>query len=469
MKSFKSFLRESEEIQGIHALFHPVRGMYKVHKSGEFHHVKNNEGEVTHTFVGKTDDEVLNILKQEHDLIYAGKIHEDYIAELRAPKPVLSAEHIAHDKDYAKASASINDARGRYNEAMVLQHLNGNKWINPEHKKLATEQGKILSDHDKEWNDKAKKIKHPSFNSQEKKAQEDRAPEQAKAFLQHAKEQGYEEVAEVHHTSKEGDIEKATGLKVSQQDNSSDGVVKFKKKPANNPHNFLGASLKSSSKKEIGFHNGGTKEIGQLIGHDLLGHANAEHEKFMKKHGLGDPKLNKNGVKVYNKAKASSQVAGEKYLDEKKKIKNPQYRNNINYNVAKDNAKKINSEIRDKLHEGYSQMKHEDLKKHLLNTYIKGNDAHALPYLKVTGTGGGSSKKPASAHSTDPSDNDLYHQIKNAHGFHLEKGKGKDDEEGGSGMTVHTIDKDGNKKRAFRIQVKHGNGPLTSVKILGQP
>jgi hypothetical protein len=138
MKSFKSFLRESEEIQGIHTLFHPVRGMYNVHKSGEFHHVKNNEGEVTHTFVRKTDDEVLNILKHEHDLIYAGKLHEDYITELKAPKPVLSDAHKAHDKAYADSMRPMNDARGRYNEAMTLYHLNGKKWINTEHKKLGS-------------------------------------------------------------------------------------------------------------------------------------------------------------------------------------------------------------------------------------------------------------------------------------------------------------------------------------------
>lgn len=468
MKSFKSFLRESEEIQGIHTLFHPVRGMYKVHKSGEFHHVKNNEGEVTHTFVGKTDDEVLNILKHEHDLIYAGKLHEDYITELKAPKPVLSDAHKSHDKSYADSMATMNDARGRYNEAMTLHHLNGKKWINTEHKKLADEQGKKLENFDNEWNAKAKKIKHPSFNSQEKKAQEDRAPEQAKAFLQHAKEQGYEGVSEVHHTSKEGDIEKATGIKVSQQENSSDGIVKFKKKPSGRPHAFLGASLKSSKKKEVGFHNGGTKEIGELVGHDLIGYVNGEHKKFMKTHSLGEPKVNKKGETVYNKTKAASQTAGEKYLDEKKGIKNPNYRKGNFYDMAQKDARRINNKVRDKLHEGYSQMNHKDLKKHLLDTYIKGNDAHAVPYLKVTGTGGGNSKKPASAHSTDPSDNDLYHQIKNAHGFHLEKG-GSNDEEGGSGMTVHTIDKDGNKKRAFRIQMKHGNGPLTNMKILGQP
>lgn len=461
MKTFLQHLRESNG-ESIHTLFHPIRGMYKVHKGeNDSHHVTNDENEVTHTFVGKTEDEVISILKHEHDLIYAGKIHEEFIAEFKATKIKLTPAQEQLEKDHKSSSASLNDARGRYNEAMTLYHLNGKKWINAEHKKLADEQGKKLDDYDKEFNDRAKKVKHPTFQSQERKSQDERAPEQARAFLEHAKRLGYEGVEGVHHTSKEGDIEKATGLKISQQENSSDGVVKFKKKPLKAVHGFLGVSLKSTKGKDIGFHNGGIGEIGEKIGHDLIGYVNREHDKFMKKHGLGGT----NRIK----SKAASEVAGEKYLDEKKKIKNPQYRNNINYTAAKKDASRINNQVRDKLHEGYSQMNAEDLKDHFLRTYIKGNNKQSLPYLKVTGTGGGTGKK-ASAHSTDPSDNDLYHQIKNAHHFVLEKGKGKDEDgEGGSGIIVHTVDKAGNKKRAFRIQVKHGNGPLTSVKILGQP
>jgi hypothetical protein len=430
MKSFSQFLKESEG-EGIHTLFHPVRGMYKVHKDGEYHHIKNDEGEVTHTFVGKTDDEVINILKHEHDLIYAGKLHEEYIVELKAPKT-------AAEQARARDSKEININRGSYNEAMVAYHLNGKRWINKEHKAFADHHKKILSDFDK---------KH---GSQEVKAQEDRAPEQAKSFLEHAKQRGYDGIEAVHHTAKPGEIEAKTDIKATQQENPSDVVVKFKKKPATAKHGYLGLSLKSARSKEIGFHNGGVGEIGKLIGHDLAGHIKREQEKFMKT----------NKMMSKTRAAGAKEIAGEK-KDESGQ-KSELYRNTALYHKGLEHARKLNKQIRDKVHEGYSMMSHDELKNHLMKTYIKGNSEHALPYVKTHGTGGGESKKKASAHTTDPSDNDMYHHLKNAKKIHIEKS-------GDAGMTVHTEDKEGNKRKAFGIQVKHGNGPLTNVAILGQP
>jgi hypothetical protein len=430
MIPFRIFVKESEG-EGIHTLFHPVRGMYKVHKEGDFHHVTNDEGEVSHTFVGKNDDEVIRILKHEHDLIYAGKLHEEYITELKAPKT-------EKEQARSKASAGININRGSYNEAMVAYHLNGQKWINKEHQDFAEHHKKILSDFDK---------KH---GSQEVKTQEDRAPEQAKSFLEHAKKKGYENVEAVHHTAKPGDIEEKTGIKATQQENPSDVVVKFKKKPSTVKHGHLGLSLKSSSSKDIGFHNGGVGEIGKLIGHDLSGHVQREQEKFMKT----------NKMKSGSRAAAAKEIAGDK--KDSQGNDSPLYRKSALYEKGLEHARKVNKQVRDKIHEGYSMMSHDDLKDHLMKTFIKGNSEHALPYAKTHGTGGGESKKSASAHTSDPSDNDMYHHLKNSKKIHLTKS-------GDGGITVHAEDKDGNKKRLFGIQVKHGNGPLTNVKVLGQP
>jgi len=430
MKSFIQFIKESEGKE-IHTLFHPVRGMYKVHKDGQIHHVHNDEGDVTHTFVGKTDDEVLNILKHDHDLIYAGKLHEEYITELKSSQT-------PQEKARARDSKEININRGSYNEAMVVYHLNGKKWINKEHQDFAEHHKKVLANFDK---------KH---GTQEVKSQEDRAPEQAKSFLEHAKQRGYEGIEEVHHTSKPGQIEEKTGIKATQQENPSDAVVKFKKKPSTAKHGYLGLSLKSSSSKAIGFHNGGVGEIGKLIGHDLTGHVQREQEKFMKT----------NKMVSKNRSAAAKEIAGEK--KDKSGEKSELYRNSALYHKGLEHARKLNKQVRDKLHEGYSMMGHQELKEHLMKTYIKGNSEHALPYVKTHGTGGGDSKKMASAHTTDPSDNDMYHHIKNAKKIHLEKS-------GDSGINVHTEDKDGNKRKAFGIQVKHGNGPLTNLAILGQP
>jgi len=430
MKSFSQFLKESEG-EGIHTLFHPVRGMYKVNKDGEYHHVKNDEGEVTHTFVGKNDDEVINILKHEHDLIYAGKMHEEYIIELKAPKT-------AAEQARSKASAGLNPHRGAYNEALVAYHLNGGNWINKEHKDFAEQHRKILSDFDK---------KH---GSQEVKTQENRAPEQAKSFLGHAKQRGYEGIGSVHHTAKPGDIEAKTGIKATQQENPSDVVVKFKKKPSVAKHGYLGLSLKSSSSKDIGFHNGGVGEIGKLIGHDLSGHVQREQEKFMKN----------NKMSSKSRAAAAKEIAGEK--KDAQGNDSPLYRKSALYEKGLEHARRINKQVRDKIHEGYHMMSHDELKNHLMKTFIKGNSEQALPYVKTHGTGGGDSKKKASAHTSDPSDNDMYHQLKNAKKIHIEKS-------GDAGMTAHAEDEHGNKKRLFGIQVKHGNGPLTNVKVLGQP
>jgi hypothetical protein len=100
-------------------------------------------------------------------------------------------------------------------------------------------------------------------------------------------------------------------------------------------------------------------------------------------------------------------------------------------------------------------MKSNDLKEHMLKTYVKASTSHALPYVKTHGTGG--YDKQASAHTEDPSDNETYHALRDAKKVHVEKSAG-------SLMSVHA---DG--KRMFGIQIKHNNGPLTPIKILAQP
>ena len=151
------------------------------------------------------------------------------------------------------ASAAVNIHRGGYNEGMIAKHLNGGHYIDDEHKKMTEHHKKQLSDHDKK------------YGTNEVKKQEDRAKEQAHVFVKHAKEKGYHGVHQVHLTAKPGDIERKTGIKASQQENPSDIVVKFKKKPATAKHPHLGLSAKSSSSKAIGFHNGGTKELGNFL------------------------------------------------------------------------------------------------------------------------------------------------------------------------------------------------------------
>lgn len=391
MRKFLSFLKESNN--GLPTvLMHPKKGIYSVHKDNLFHHVKNKFGDIVHTFFKASDKDVHNTLKKDHGMNLMERVN----------------------------ASRININRGSYNEAMFAKHLNGGKWIDQEHENFAMHHKKILDE----------------ALPGESEVQSDRAKAQAASFLEHAKVNGYNGVKSVHLTQKPGDIKRHTGLDISQQENPSDVVVGFHEKPENKSHEFLGASLKSSTSKAIGFHNGGAGVLGKSLGLKLGPLTNDRQRQFIDDNDL-DPVTKK----------AHEQVKGEKGTEE--------YRNNPLYAEAMKHAASINGEVRDILHQHYENMPQDEVKKHLLSTFVKANESHNLPYVKTHGMGGGISE--ASAHTEDPSDNEVYHQLRNAQKISFKKG-------GGSGIHVYA---DG--KRAFGIQVKHNNGPLTSVKVLGQP
>lgn len=195
-----------------------------------------------------------------------------------------------------------------------------------------------------------------------------------------------------------------------------------------------------------------SEEQKKLSEYDIHGHTEKRHKEFMKKHGLGT-----------NKAAAVRAIKGPKHLDADKKVENPDYKTSDLYHEAGQHARTINREMRDRLHKGYSEMakksKHEELRHHLLSTYVKGNSKHALPFVKVHGQGGGD--KPAKAHVSNPSDNDVYHKIRSAHHFSFHKG-------GEANTNVHTHENENDKKgtKVFSIQTKHNNGPLTNMKTI---
>lgn len=263
MKSFKSFL--SEQIKkGFHSFFHPTKGMYKLTHDTEHdvYHVHNKFGDLVHTISGHlSPNDVAKELKKDHGMILVDKLHEEQLTEL-AKKPAMSDEDKAKHEAHKSVSASINPHRGGYNETQLAKHLNGGKYIDHEHESQDKYHKSKLADHDKK------------YGTHEVKTQEDRAKEQSKVFKDHAKKRGYEGVHEVHLTPKPGDIEKKTGIKASQQENPSDIAVKFHKKPASAKHHYLGLSAKSSKVNKIGFHNGGTKELG----HFLTKHLGDSHE-----------------------------------------------------------------------------------------------------------------------------------------------------------------------------------------------
>lgn len=263
MKSFKGYLLEQIK-KGFHSFYHPIKGMYKLsHDSqNDVYNVHNKFGDLVHTISGHlSPKDVANELKKDHGMVLVDKLHEEQLNEL-AKKPSMSDEDKAKHAASKAASATVNAHRGGYNETQLAKHLNGGKYIDHEHESQDKYHKSKLAGHDKK------------YGTHEVRTQEDRAKEQAKVFKDHAKEKGYDGVHEVHLTPKPGDIEKKTGIKASQQENPSDIAVKFHKKPAAAKHHYLGLSAKSSKVNKIGFHNGGTKELG----HFLTKHLGGSHE-----------------------------------------------------------------------------------------------------------------------------------------------------------------------------------------------
>jgi hypothetical protein len=336
-------------------------------------------------------------------------------------KTIKKKENKMNDllQEKANPASEANVHRGAFNEAMFAYHLNGGNWIDEEHKKAAFHHKDMLDKHDES----------------EARRQNDRAYAQVQSFLEHAKERGYGNVNQVHLTAKPGDIERKTGIKASQQENPSDVIAHFQQKPKDAEHGYFGASLKSSKVSKIGFHNGGAGTIGKQLGIDL--------EEIQKKHNAEFSKKNKLPGKM---AQAKRAVTGEKGK--------AGYRDNPLYEKAMVHAAKINNETRDRLHQHYSTMDTETAKDHLIKTYIKASNSNALPYVKTHGMGG--HEKAASAYTEDPGDNETYHAIRNAKNIEFKKG-------GGTGIDVHA---DGRKVMA--LQVKHNNGPFTSMKVIAK-
>ena len=319
------------------------------------------------------------------------------------------------------AAAAFNAARGSFNEHMFSYYLNGNKWIDDEHEKQAN---------------KYKAILDSGLGPEEARIQGDRAHAQAQAFMEHARSLGYSGIAEIHNTARSS-IEQATGIDATAQENPSDIIVKFKKKPRGAAHGFLGASLKSSSKK-IGFHNGGAGTIDSELGTNLTDIGKEHHALFQTQNNLP--------------AEVGKRAAIIKGEGEEK-------RNNPLYDKALKAADDTHRDARDHLFEHYSGMGTEDLRSHFINTFLKASNESAIPWVKVQGKGGESARRPASGHIEASHDNPAYHAIKNAKEIRVEKS---------SGSAYMRVMADGQK--AFSIQVKHNSTPMaSSIKVLGQP
>lgn len=331
------------------------------------------------------------------------------------------------EKGPPKDGSYYNTFRSAVNEGRMAYYLHGDydpetntltggKYSNAAHRSMVEGGKKQLDDLPGEYEE-----------------QDKRAKAMATAFLKHAHQKGYRNVESVHITNKPGDISKATGIELSQQENPSDLIAKFKNKPSDAKHEFLGASAKSSKKGKIGFHNGGVGDTGEFLNYNIEELANKKQNQFAKENGLS-------GVKSVRKQELKSR---------------PDL-----YNHALAKAQELHTEVRDKVAELYNKMSdedHEKLRSHVLNTFLKASDSsEGIPYVKVSGKS--TPNKEASAMVEEAHDNPIYHAVKNAKKITMEP-------TGGAYMNVMA---DG--KRQFAIQVKHNSTPMaTSLKLIGQP
>jgi hypothetical protein len=301
-------------------------------------------------------------------------------------------------------SEKLNQYRGKVNELAFIRHLTGS---------LTSEQ---QAEHDRN----ASMIGQAETDIQHK-----RAKAQIEAFLEHARMHGYEKVKAVHHTAFEGDIGRVTGHNQSQQENPSDAVVEFEKGPTR----FLGASLKSSNKNHIGFHNGGAGTMDSILGTSLADIAKSRHDEFTQENNL-----------------PSAVGARKKAIRANPKI----------FKRASSAAQATHAALRDHLHEHYQGMDHEDLRNHFLSTYLKVSSDNPVPYVKVTGVGG--EKSDAHAHTEHYDDNPVANSIRGAQRISTRPS--------GDGY-LHVL-ADG--RHVFSIQVKHNSqGMASSLKVNGQP
>ena len=258
------------------------------------------------------------------------------------------------------------------NELSLGFHLNGKKWFDKEA--------------EKQFEEKKKKV-----NAADYEAQVARAAVMSEKFLLWARSKGYGKVRHVYWTARPGSLQKAvdpTGkIEVNPKENPTDILAEFDRGPANG---FLGASAKATKgKSDIGFKNPGLGTIEKELGLDL--------------YKILDNYID-TAVETYNLSTSTSQ----------RKI---QIRANKEIQKAtQELGSQALSDVIDAMLAKMKKMSPEDLKKHVLSTWMNAGEVYP-PYIKVTGMG---SKAPFSAKVENPLENDKLTAI-NSGGITLTK------------------------------------------------
>jgi hypothetical protein len=198
------------------------------------------------------------------------------------------------------------------------------------------------------------------------------------------------QISEVHVTTKNGDIGRATKGKHSDNalENPSDLTVGLRHKKTGEMI-YHGLSLKSSEKGDIGFKNPTPKHMDKALGTNADAMHTEGHNKFAEQNGISKlPNKSTNGTP--DKKQAIEKTPG---LKEKAKAHFGEVFKNVRDHMVKHLSSHLSSD------EGQEKVKGFYAKNYMNNEHKPG----AMPYSKITAMGG--EKKGYSVKVDEPSEN----------------------------------------------------------------
>ena len=246
---------------------------------------------------------------------------------------------------YLTEAVSSND-KGVLHEILTGKELNGGKHMSPEAQRT----------HD----DIKKRLSPEEYTNHVKLA---------KGTADHLRQKFGKDIASAHWSSKPGDIGRITGVHETQQENSSDIILRHK----NGAH--VGISLKITQKKngKVPVGNPGAKQTDSQLGTNATQHYENAREALVKKH---------------------KELQGKSKVEMKQIIKdNPKIRAS-----AEELSNKAIGKIRDEWHHALSQMHPQALSDHIRNNLLHAHKTK-LPLYKTTTGGHGDDHSVDTEHS----------------------------------------------------------------------
>ncbi len=260
----------------------------------------------------------------------------DFSIYLREYKDLLEQEIIMEEAEILTEGISSND-KGVLHEILTGKALNHGKHMSPEAQKK---------------HDEIKKNITPEEYSNHEKL--------AHGTAEHIKKHFGSDIHSAHWSSKPGDIGRITGTHETQQENSSDIILRHK----NGAH--IGISLKVTQKKNghIPVGNPGAKQTDAQLGLKSTHHYEDAHKKLVADHPV---------------------LAGKSKAVQKQMIKaSPEM-----HATALKHSNEAIGKIRDEWHSKLSSMKTSDLSNHIRNNLLHANPTKVDMHKVTTGGHGG--------------------------------------------------------------------------------